>query len=175
MRNTFIVVPVFGGTDAGKPESLKIEIREKNGFRGVFAKEEIAMNSVIKLEGVITSHPTRHSIQLGEDKHLSVPPDQEVTQNQNFFWKYLNHSCQPNSEINTASVTFRPLRKIGQGEECTFNYLTTEYEMAAPFTCNCGAANCFGLIRGYKYLSAEQREELTAHARTVIVMPEPSS
>ena len=165
MRNSVIAVPVFGGADAGKRESSKIEIQEKNGCKGVFAKEEIAMDSVIKLEGAITSHPTRYSIQLGEDKHLSVPPDQKVTQRPDFFWKYLNHSCQPNGEINTAELTFRPLRKIGQGEECTFNYLTTEYEMAAPFTCHCGAENCFGLIRGYKYLSAEQREELTAHAR----------
>lgn len=167
MRNTVIAAPVFGGVDAGERESSKIEIQEKNGCKGLFAKEEIALDSVIKLEGVITSHATRYSIQLGEDKHLSIPPEQEVTQNSDFFWKYLNHSCQPNGEINTADLTFRPLRKISQGEECTFNYLTTEYEMAAPFTCHCGAANCFGLIRGYKYLSAEQREELTAHARTV--------
>jgi SET domain-containing protein len=167
MRNSVIAVPVSGGVDAGNRESSKIEVQEKNGCKGVFAKEEIAMDSFIKLEGVITSHPTRYSIRLGEDKHLSVPPDREVTQSHEFFWKYLNHSCQPNGEINTAELTFRPLRKIVQGEECTFNYLTTEYEMAAPFACHCGAANCFGLIRGYKYLSTEQREELTAHARTV--------
>lgn len=165
MRNTVIPAPVGGGVDTDDRVSAKIEIQEKNGGRGVFAKEEIAINSVFKLEGVITDHPTMYSIQLGEDRHLNLPPDREVTQSQNFFWKYLNHSCQPNGEIDTSELTFRALRKIDQGEECTFNYLTTEYDMAAPFDCRCGAANCFGLIRGYKHLSAEQREELSAHAR----------
>lgn len=165
MRNTVAVaVPVSGRVDAGERENSKIEIREKNGCKGVFAKEEIELHSVIKLKGVVSPHPTRYSIQLGEDKHLSLPPDQEITQHPDFFWKYLNHSCQPNGEINPAELTFRPLRNIERGEECTFNYLTTEYEMAAPFACNCGTDNCFGMIRGYKHLSAEQRAELTAHA-----------
>jgi hypothetical protein len=175
MRNTVIAAPVSGGVDAGEQGSSKIEIQEKNGVKGVFAKEEIAVGSVIKLEGVLTSHPTKYSIQLSKDKHLSVPPDEELTQNQDFFWKYLNHSCEPNGEINTAEVTFRPLRKIGRGEECTFNYLTTEYEMAAPFACHCGADNCFGLIRGYKYLSAEQQAKLPAHARNAFENLSPSN
>jgi len=41
-----------------------------------------------------------------------------------------------------------------------FNYLTTEYELAAPFQCECGSAKCFGSIRGYKFLTADQLAEL---------------
>lgn len=85
MRNGVIAVPVCGGVDAGEREGSKIEIREKNGGRGVFAKEVIEMNSVIKLKGVISNYPTIYSIQLSKDKHLSVPPDQEATQSQDFF------------------------------------------------------------------------------------------
>lgn len=167
MSNTVAEVPFVGGVEAGGSESSKVEIREKNGCKGVFAKEEIEPDAVIRLAGVINVHPTRYSIQLSEDRHLSVPPEREDAQSQDFFWKFLNHSCQPNGEIDTAELTFRPLRKIGKGEECTFNYLTTEYEMAAPFACHCGAANCFGLIRGYKHLSAEQQKELNARPRAV--------
>jgi hypothetical protein len=168
MPNTVMAAPVSGGVDVGERESSKIEIQEKNGCQGVFAREEIELTEFIKLEGVISNSPTRYSIQLGEGRHLCLPPDQDVTQSEDFFWKYLNHSCQPNGEIDTAELIFRPLRKIAQGEECTFNYLTTEYEMAAPFDCHCGAANCFGVIRGYKHLSAEQQEELSAHARAIV-------
>jgi hypothetical protein len=148
-------------TDAGRREISNIEIREKNGSKGVFAKEDMMVNSAIKLEGVISDHQTRYSIQLGKNKHLNLPAGANGNiENPDFFWTYLNHSCQPNGYIDTANLTFRALRKINRGEECTFNYLTTEYEMAAPFVCRCGAAKCFGLIQGHKHLGAEQREEL---------------
>jgi hypothetical protein len=157
-------VLAFDEVDPDQQESSKIEIQEKNGNKGVFAKEDMMINSVIKLEGVVSNHPNKYSIQLGENKHLNLPADENIIDNPDFFWKYLNHSCQPNGYINTAELTFRLLRNISKGEECTFNYLTTEYEMAAPFTCLCGDAKCFGFIRGYKYLSVERQEELSALA-----------
>ena len=150
--------------DADRRESLRLEIREKDGCKGVFATEDILMNSAFKLGGVASGRPDRHSLQLGEGRHLHVPADEKGTENPDFFWMYLNHSCQPNGYINTAEQTFVALRKIDKGEECTFNYLTTEFEMAVPFTCRCGAARCFGLIRGSAHLSAGQKEELAALA-----------
>jgi hypothetical protein len=61
------------------------------------------------------------------------------------------------------------LRRIARGEECTFNYLTTEYEMAKPFVCLCGAVDCFDLIGGYARLSAEERERLFAHVAVHLI------
>lgn len=142
----------------------KLEIREKDGCKGVFAREDISTNSVFKLGGVVSGRPDRHSLQVGEDRHLHVPADKNGIGNPDFFWRYLNHSCQPNGYIDTVELVFVALRKIRKGEECTFNYLTTEVEMAVPFTCRCGAAKCFGLIRGSAHLSLEQREELAALA-----------
>jgi hypothetical protein len=148
-------------TDAGRLSISNAEIQEKNGSKGVFAKEDIEMNSVFKMDGVISDRQTRYSIQLGNNKHLNSPPGVNgKIDGPGFFWTYLNHSCHPNGYIDTSDLTFRPLRKIKRGEECTFNYLTTEYEMAVPFVCQCGATKCFGLIRGYKHLDAEQRKEL---------------
>lgn len=160
-----IAVPALDEVDTGDGKSShQIEIREKNGEKGVFAREDIMLNSVIKLDGVISGHQTRYSVQLDKNKHLNLPPNGNDIDNPDFFWKYLNHHCQPNGYIDAAELTFRPLRKIRRGEECTFNYLTTEYDMAAPFVCLCGAVKCFGLIQGYKYLSPEQQEELSALA-----------
>jgi hypothetical protein len=150
-------------TDAGRRKISNIEIQEKNGYKGVFATEDMEMNSVFKLKGVISDHQTRYSIQLGKNRHLNLPAGVDgKIDDPDFFWTYLNHSCQPNGYIDTADLTFRALRKIKRGEECTFNYLTTEYEMAVPFVCQCGAAKCFGLIQGHRHLSAEQMEELAS-------------
>jgi hypothetical protein len=151
-------------SDAGRRGSLKLEVREKDGCKGVFAREDILMDSAFGLAGAVSARRDRHSLQLGQDRHLHVPTDEGGVENPDFFWRYLNHSCQPNGYIDTAELTFVALRKIRKGEECTFNYLTTEFEMAVPFTCRCGAAKCFGLIRGSAHLSAEQKEELAALA-----------
>lgn len=148
-------------TEVGRCDIASIEIREENGYKGVFAKADMEMNSILKLEGVVSDCRTRYSIQLGHNRHFNLPPGADgQIDNPAFFWTYLNHSCRPNGYIDTSDLTFRTLRKIKRGEECTFNYLTTEYDMAVPFVCQCGAANCFGLIQGYKHLSAEQRKEL---------------
>ena len=152
--------------DADRRGSFQLEVREKDGGIGVFAREDIVMNSVFELGGVVSGHPDRHSLQLGEGRHLHVPTDKLGIESPDFFWRYLNHSCRPNGYINTAEPSFVALRKINKGEECTFNYLTTESEMAVPFTCRCGAAECFGLIRGCAHLSVEQKEELAALAVT---------
>jgi hypothetical protein len=154
-------------TDTCPRQISNIEIQEKNGYKGVFAKEDMMINSAVKLAGVVSDHRTRYSIQLGKNRHLNLPVGMNgKIDGPDFFWIYLNHSCQPNGYIDTADLTFRALRNIKRGEECTFNYLTTEYEMAVPFVCRCGAAKCFGLIQGHKHLSPEQREELASQSPT---------
>lgn len=149
-------------TDADRRESFWLEVRERDGGKGVFAREDIPAGSVFKLGGVVSGRADRHSLQLGEGRHLHVPADEDGIESPDFFWRYLNHNCRPNGHIDTAGPAFVAVREIGKGEECTFNYLTTEVEMAVPFTCRCGAAKCFGLIQGRAHLSAEQKEELAA-------------
>jgi hypothetical protein len=159
-----VAMLVVDEVEADRQKDCRIEILERNGAKGVFAREDMTVDSFIKLQGVISDQPTRHSVQLGQGKHLSLPIDCDGVDNPDYFWIYLNHSCQPNGYINVAELTFRLLRKISKGEECTFNYLTTEENMAEPFNCTCGAVKCFGLIRGYEHLSREQQEELAALA-----------
>ena len=47
----------------------------------------------------------------------------------------------------------RALRHIETGEAITCFYPATEWEMAEPFECHCGAPNCLGTITGAKNLS----------------------
>lgn len=36
----------------------------------------------------------------------------------------------------------------------------TEFDMAAPFARHCGSPDCLGIIRGFTYLSTDERERL---------------
>jgi len=73
-------------------------------------------------------------------------------------WRFLNHSCDPNAAVRERQLI--AVRPIHPGEDLTFNYNTTEYDMASPFACHCGSLFCAGQIRGFKYLDRQERERL---------------
>ncbi|MHB1310989.1 MAG: SET domain-containing protein-lysine N-methyltransferase [Gemmatimonadaceae bacterium] len=108
------------------------------------------------IEGRETPTPTRFSVQIGRGLHL----DQEEARNADervarYFWRYMNHHCEPSTEIRDRYVIAR--RDLAAGEDVTFDYNTTEYDLAEPFTCHCGSARCVGVVRGARHLTAEQR------------------
>ena len=143
-------------------EECPIEVRDNNGFKGVFAKEAIPENSVVfYLNGAISTTPTKYTIQLGHRRHLTFPTIRKTDDEPDYCWQYLNHSCEPNGYMDTVERTFRALRDIASGEEITFNYLTTESEMAEPFNCRCGSASCFEFIQGRNFLSPALSERLS--------------
>lgn len=74
-----------------------------------------------------------------------------------------NHSCNPTTRLDLSQAIFEALRDIQEGEEITWNYLTTEYDLSqdqADFDCFCNSKNCVGKICGFKYLSLAQQQEL---------------
>lgn len=77
----------------------------------------------------------------------------------------MNHSCAPTAEMRLYAgapsrweVTVGP-QGLKAGDDITFFYPSTEWDMAQGFDCSCGAAQCLGQIRGAKYLSLQQLEE----------------
>lgn len=149
-----------------------IEVRDKAGFKGIFATEPIGKDAVIFfLKGKFTRRPTKYTIQLGNNRHLAFPAIRKAADELDYCWQYLNHQCDPNGYINTAELTFRALRDIAAGEEITFNYLTTESELAVPFTCTCRSANCFGLIQGRNFLTAAEADRLSRSVGEDNVVP----
>ncbi|MGE3535876.1 MAG: SET domain-containing protein [Candidatus Tectimicrobiota bacterium] len=66
--------------------------------------------------------------------------------------RYINHSCDPNCEIEKVGeqIWILALRDIQIGEELSFNYGydAQEYE---KFPCHCGARVCCGYILGREY------------------------
>ena len=77
---------------------------------------------------------------------------------------YINHSCNPNSfiafkESGPFLLALKPIRK---GEEVTYNYLTTEWDMGTHyFQCRCGAEDCIGFIKGFKHLGERWKNKLS--------------
>jgi hypothetical protein len=44
------------------------------------------------------------------------------------------------------------LKPIAEGDEMTFFYPSTEWDMAQPFKCQCGSNKCLGEIRGAAHI-----------------------
>lgn len=130
----------------------KIALRPGADGLGVFACEAISAGEILlALAHVFVDRPARHTIQLDARKHQAGTGEID---------DFLNHSCDPNTALDFERLELVAIKPIAPGEELSFNYLTSEWDMAAPFACMCGAANCHGLIRGFRHLSLAQQEAL---------------
>ena len=96
--------------------------------------------------GITQSYATYLTVQTGLDKHITLQPE---------FLQYINHSCEPNVFFDTDAMELVCLKPLQPGDELTFFYPSTEWEMAQPFVCNCGTAACIQLINGASHLSVE--------------------
>jgi hypothetical protein len=105
------------------------------------------------LEGIIVPVATRMTVQIGTAEHLDIGGS---------ILSFLNHHCEPNAIIdaNVRPVVLNARRAIAAREEITFDYATTEWDMAEPFHCQCGSPACRGLIRGLRFLPAEVQDSL---------------
>ena len=72
-------------------------------------------------------------------------------------WAPQNHSCDPNTGFDGLNVI--ALREISQGEELTLDYASFLDENMEPFQCQCGSAQCRGLIEGIPGNSLTTREK----------------
>lgn len=131
------------------------------GQRGVVAIEAIPTGEVVLVvRGVRTERPSRYSIQVGEHEHVDLPADVDPARSAvDHPWQFLNHSCAPNARLVGRTVV--AARPIAAGDEITFDYNTTEYDMASPFDCRCGASGCHGRrIAGFRHLAPDARRAL---------------
>lgn len=120
--------------------------------RGLFVVRAVAKDEIlIYYDGPVIDHATRYSIQIDDNLHIEGTPESNA---------YLNHSCAPNTYVDWAGVFLRALRNLEAGEELTCNYLTTDWELHEKFVCTCGAPNCYGELKGFKYLSQQQQRSL---------------
>ena len=116
----------------------------EKGHLGLFATKDIRDGAIILYltkDSTFLSYPTRTSIQV-EDRHL-----------EHYEGGCTNHHCNPNARVGIypnfqgqnpgaqwevgLAVLLVAKKNIEVGEEITFDYETTEEELAKPFKCNC--------------------------------------
>jgi len=137
------------------------KIREDHA--GLFTTHYIAKGDIAHtLRGPILSEPTRYSVQVGDGQHADIDGLIEFT----------NHSCTPSTYLDLSqdgAPRLRATRDIELGGEVTIDYCGSEEDMSCPFTCECGADECYGLVRGYKHLTLAQRAAIGDRASTFLV------
>ena len=100
--------------------------------------------------GKILGNPTYLTLQTGIKRHITLIPE---------FLQYTNHSCDPTAFFNTTSMEFICLSPLQPGDELTFFYPSTEWDMAQPFSCHCGSPECLHVISGAAHLSPDILEK----------------
>jgi hypothetical protein len=134
-------------------------MRAEGSYRLIAIRPIGAGARLFRIEGERTHRPSRYSVQIGEHLHIDLGRGhsrEEILDR--YYWRFMNHSCEPNTLIRDQDVI--ATRDIEPWADVTFNYNTTEYDMAEPFRCHCGSPRCGGDIRGFKHLSPAERERL---------------
>jgi hypothetical protein len=139
-----------------------LTIKTENKFRSLITKQEYSKGQVIcdiPTEKLFDK-ANRYTVQISQDKHTEVGK-----------LSALNHSCDPNVILDTENLLMVARRDIEKGEELSFFYPSTEWEMDAPFICLCGAANCIHVVAGARFLplSTLETQYLNRHIREMMV------
>lgn len=146
MIKTSITNPLAEVT--GKHIFANVLLNKETNQRSLLAAVSFAPGDVICNFGAATtqSFATYLTVQTGADRHIILSPE---------FLQYINHSCSPTVFFDTTTMQLVCLQAMQPGNEFTFFYPSTEWEMARPFVCNCGCASCLQLINGASHLSVE--------------------
>ena len=110
---------------------------------GAVSKIDVPAGSVFaKISTATPGKKAYTSVQVAEDAHVELNSD----------LVFCNHSCAPTLEFDMARWEVRAVRDrdLKKGDLLTFFYPSSEWEMAQPFECTCGAGEnvCCGTIRG---------------------------
>ena len=147
------------------PAHTALAIGSKDGqLCAIAARAYEAGEEIVRLTGQVVTRPTRYSVQVAVDEHVDPPSGAGLEEMIGAHtWRYMNHSCEPNTAFR--GRTLYALQRIAPGDEVRFHYAATEYEMAEPFHCRCGAGQCVGSLQGYRSLPAQQRQRIARFAQ----------
>lgn len=122
---------------------MRVVVAQSAVGYGVYARQSFRRRMRIgRIRGQIIDDPNYSSdycMDLGEN--LSLEPA--------YPFRYLNHSCEPNSEIvqwdfdDHSELWLHAVRHIDAGQELTIDY---SWPAEAAIRCHCGTATCRGWI-----------------------------
>ena len=137
-------------------------IKTENKFKSLISRQDYKRGDVIcsMPSENIMDKPNRFTVQISRSLHTHVGK-----------LAALNHSCNPNVILDTEKMVMVACRDISKGEELSFFYPSTEWEMNAPFICLCGAANCIHVVAGARFLALSTLEDhyLNPHIREMMI------
>jgi len=137
-------------------------VRTQNKYRSLITRRPFKKGEIICPipSEAVYDRPTQFTVQVGRDRHVEV---KELAS--------MNHSCDPSTILDTTRMLVIARRDIAAGEELTFFYPSTEWEMSAPFICLCGAANCIHVVAGARFLPLSTLEQhfLNRHIRELMI------
>lgn len=139
-----------------------LAIKTENKFRSLITKQAYQKGEIIceipTTKVVDTAN--RYTVQIGRHQHTEVGK-----------LSALNHSCDPNVILDTEHLRMVACRDIEAGEELSFFYPSTEWEMDAPFICLCGASSCIHVVAGARFLplSTLENHYLNRHIRELMI------
>ena len=134
------------------PNKIKIRLTEKG--KSIFAICQIERHEIIvRFERNFTNQPSNKTLRIAENTH-------QLSRESHSMENFINHSCEPNGYINFKDMTLRALRRINEGEEITYNYLTADWDDEDVFDCKCGSARCLKKVHGFKNLSFVEKQKL---------------
>lgn len=141
-------------TTPSHPDLVQIDVQS-----GSFLSSLKSMKAFKKGDRIVTlskcvfgAEKRYTSVQYAADKHFEL----------NNEFVYMNHSCAPSVQLSVSDsndIHVFALQDLASGDDLTFFYPSTEWDMDQPFDCTCKADNCLGTIKGAKYLSLAQLEE----------------
>ena len=136
-----------------------IAVVRVDGHHGLVATRRFGVGDLILiLEGEVVDRPSRFSVQIGPNRHVEVPAEVKLAGSlDRYRWRFLNHSCEPNAAFDDRRLV--ALRRIEGAEQITFDYNTTEYDLASPFECHCGSPDCCGVVRGSRWTEGRASAE----------------
>jgi|GEM_PF-1462816 len=148
-------------------EALQLVETQAVGLKAV-ARNDLLRGTIINVfRSPILSSPTMHTVMLDEATHVAPTEGAEC----------ISHACDAtNTRIiiheDRKGASFVVTEDVAAGEDLTFNYNTTEWDMNSPFTCQCAACKQKGfptVVRGFKHLSLEERSRIADEASPLIL------
>ncbi|KAL2912117.1 phosphatidylserine decarboxylase 1 [Polyrhizophydium stewartii] len=125
------------------PSRLRVEFGSADFSSKLVVAAAVAQGEAIApIRGTTQAAKAWTSVQIAKDTHIEL----------NSELVYMNHSCNPSAIIDTANMQVVATRALRPGDEVTFFYPSTEWDMSQPFVCWCGAERCLRRIRGARYI-----------------------
>ncbi len=148
------------GSTAYLTDKCEVRNRDVTGGKAVYARDTIEPGELVAIWsgrvvpadalGELPEEIRRHTVQIEEGLYLaSLSPDEPPD--------FINHSCEPNAKFDNCNLI--AIRKIIASEQLTFDYNTTEYDLASPFECHCESDSCCGLVRGSRWQQEQAESE----------------